>query len=113
MHKKDVLTAVHIPYDSMEETRYTSRDSSVRSVSGLIPGKCLIIALCTVSTGLSCGPLRVALSSYFVNYPGIASSKSTVLRTIGWHKSLKSKLISLMSSMLSMMLPTFTRMGVY
>ena len=113
MHKKDVLAVAHIPYDSMEETRPTSKDFSVRNVSGLISGKYLITALCTVSTGLGSGLWRAVLSDGYASFLVSVLPHSITLRTIGLNKFRRSKLNTPGSDTWSMMRLTFTKMGVY
>ena len=83
MHKKNVLGVVRIPYNAMGKMLYTSKDSGVRNVSGLLSGKSALTASYASGTGSGSGLRKVALSSYFVVYPVIVGPNLMLSRTIG------------------------------
>jgi len=112
MNKKNALGVVHVPYNSMGKMLYTSKDSGVGNVIGLLSGKYALTAPYAFGTGSGSGLLKVALSSYFVNYPAIVGQNLMLLRTTGWGKCRRRELAILQSDMQSMMPPISTRMGV-
>lgn len=113
MHKNSVPGVARMPSNSMEELRYTSKDSVAWSVKGLMSGKYLITAFYTISTGSNCGSLRAALLSYFVGCPATVEANLTASRIIGLNKLPKSKRTTPKSNIWSLMLPTFIKRGVY
>ncbi len=113
MHKNSALGAARIPYNSMEEVHYISKDSVAWSVKGLMSGKYLITAFYTISTGSNCGSLRAALLSYFAGCPATVEANLTASRITGLNKLPKSKRTTPKSNTWSMMPPTFIKRGVY
>ncbi len=112
MHKKNVLGVVRIPYSAMGEMHYTSKDSGVYNVSGLLSGKYAITAPFVFSTGSGSGLPRVALSSYFVNCPVIVDPNLILSRITGWGRCQRRKWTTLRFNIWSTMPPTFTRTAV-
>ena len=112
MHKKNVLGAVRIPYNAMEKTLYTSKDSGVENVIELLSGEYALTAPYVSGTGFSSGSRKVALSSCFVVYPAIVGLNSMLSRTTGWGRCRRREWTTLQSDTQSMMPLIFTRMGV-
>ncbi len=112
MHKKNVPSVVHIPFNAMEKMPYTNKDSIVWNVRKLMSGKILTTASCTISTGSNCGSPRVALSNYFADCPGTVDSNSTVSRITGLNNFQRSISTTLRSITWSTMPPISIKMGV-
>ena len=112
MHKKDALAVGQAQLNITEELHYTNSDSNACGVIEHSFGKKNTTVLHDASTGSGSGLPRVAPSIYFVNCPVTAGPNLMLSRTIGWDRCPRSKLTTLRSDIWSMMLPTFTRMGV-
>lgn len=111
MHKKDVLTAIRHVLNVMVKHDYKSSDLSVCNVSKLSSGRRPITGFIAGGTGSDYGSPKA------IAYVNCASSQDTVTlslnksRIIGYGNRLQKNIIIKISSMLSMMQHTFTRMG--
>ncbi len=110
MRKKNARVVVHTLYKAMEKMLYTSRDSTVSSVSGLLSGKSPITVPCTFSTGFGSGLWRVIPLANSVGFLDIVHLNLMPLKIIGYRKYLKRRLIIPKFSIWSMILPTSIRM---
>jgi len=113
MHKKDVPDAAQEMLNVMGKLLNTNKDSSIWIVGGLLSGKKGLIAPYTVSTGSGSGSLRVTLSEDSASFPATAPLSLKVSKITGLNKCRKNNWTTTKPAIWSMMLPTFTRMGVY
>jgi hypothetical protein len=113
MHKKNALGVDHDRYNVMEKMVYPNKDFIARSVGELLFGRFHPINPSIFNIGFNSGFRRVILFGNSVSSRGIVHLPLSILKTIGSTNDPGNRLIILISSIWSLMPPTFIRMAVY
>jgi hypothetical protein len=112
VHKKDVPIAILRLLDGMVPLPYLDNVFNAYTVRGLISGKHLITETINVNIGLDSGLSKAIPSGGSANSQVIVFPHSEILKTTGWIKYLRNRLIMLRSVIWFVMPPIFIRMAV-